>query len=253
MGKMFEALKKAEKERTKILARAGEDSGPAAGDGEIDPHIVAWYDRMSPVTEQFRMLKAAIRGLHPDAPPKTIAVTSAEAGAGKSVTALNLALAFADDKESRVAVVDANFRNPSLHRLFGLDNQRGLSDYLNGSVMLEVVLQRSRLPNLSLLPAGRLPGNPVELLSGKKMDDLLARLGRDFGIILIDLPATSAGTDAAAVAARADGALLVVRYGKTGCSEAAAGAELLRRSRVKLLGAVLAGAPGAASDYYYMG
>jgi Mrp family chromosome partitioning ATPase len=170
MGKMFEALKKAEKERTTLLKKGGKDPETFVGrDGEIDPHLVAYFDRMSPISEQYRTLRANLKSLHPDTPPRVVVVTSSVDGEGRSVTALNLAVTLAEEKQTKVVVVDADMRHPSVHRLFGVDNQRGLSDYLAGNVMLELILQRSRLPNLSILPAGRLPGNPTELLGGKKL------------------------------------------------------------------------------------
>ncbi|MEN8149473.1 MAG: CpsD/CapB family tyrosine-protein kinase [Planctomycetota bacterium] len=252
MGKVFEALKKAEKERLKLIKKAGADpSAIAMAEGEVDPHLVAYYDRMSPVTEQYRALKTNLATLHADEPPKAIVITSAQAGEGKTLTALNLAVTLADDKEARVVVVDGDMRTPAVHRRFGIDNQRGLSDYLSGSVMLEVVLQRSRLPNLSLLPSGRLPGNPGELLSSKKMADLLARLNRDFDHVIIDAPPVAVGTDAAILGAKADGAVLVVKLGETPREEVHSAVDLLEQSRVKLLGTVLTHLPAAVKDYEY--
>ena len=197
MGKMFEALKKAEKQRLKLIAKAGDD--PAAlslADGEIDPHLITYFDRMSPISEQYRELRNNLTSLHADNPPRTIVITSSEHGEGKTVTALNLAITFADDRERRVMLVDADLRRPTVHRMIGVDNQKGLADYLAGNVMLELVLQRTRLPNLSILPAGRLPANPTELLSGSKLRDLVKRLSRDYGIVIIDTPPLQSLEDA---------------------------------------------------------
>jgi len=252
MGKVFEALKKAEKERLKMIKKAGHDpSTIAIADGEVDPHLVAYFDRMSPITEQYRALKTNLATMHAGTPPTSIVVTSARKGEGKTITALNLAVTLADDKESRVVVVDADLRTPAVHRRFGIDNQRGLSDYLTGSVMLEVVLQRSRLPNLSLLPSGRLPGNPGELLAGRKMDDLLQRLTRDFDHVIIDAPAVSAATDASVVGNRADGAIVVVRLGETPKREVFSAMDLLKQARVSILGTVLTHLEPIMTEYYY--
>ena len=252
MGKMFEALKKAEKERQKLIKKAGDDpSILASGDGEVVPHLITYFDRMSPISEQYRLLRSNLAGLDADHPPKVIVVTSSVPGEGKTTTVLNLALAAADDKDCRVAVVDADLMNPSVHRLFSVDAQRGLSDFLAGNVMLELVLQRSKLQNLYILPGGRLPGNPTELLAGKKMEDLLTRLGRDFDWVVIDTPAITISTDAAVVGARADGAVLTVRMGKTPQKAAIEGLDLLEKGSVTVLGTVLTHLTPSMKEYYY--
>ncbi|MHC4471860.1 MAG: CpsD/CapB family tyrosine-protein kinase [Planctomycetota bacterium] len=252
MGKMFEALRKAEKERQKLLKKAGDDpSVLTTGDGEVDPHLVTYFDRMSPISEQYRLLRTNLKGLDPDSPPKVIVVTSAVPKEGKTVTALNLALTLADDKEARVAVVDADLRKPTVHRLFAVDAQRGLADFLAGNVMLELVLQRSRLQNLHILPAGRLPANPTELLAGKKMDDLVTRLSRDFDWVVIDTPSVVSMTDAAVVGAKADGTVLAVKMGDTPRQTVRLAISLLEKARVKVLGAVLTHLTPLMQDYYY--
>jgi capsular exopolysaccharide synthesis family protein len=252
MGKIFEALKKAEKERVKLIKKAGQDpSALAHGDGEVDPHLVAYFDRMSPITEQYRSLKTNIAALHEDNPPKAIVFTSANAGEGKTTTALNLAVTLADDRETRVVVVDADLRRPRVHMMLGLDNNKGLADYLTGNVMLELVLQRSRLPNLHVLPAGRLPGNPTELLAGKKMDDLFERLTRDFAHVLVDAPAISRHTDAAVLASKTDGAVLVLKMRETPKKDVLRATDLLQKARVNLLGTVLTHINPVMKDYYY--
>jgi capsular exopolysaccharide synthesis family protein len=118
-------------------------------------------------------------------------------------------------------------------------------------MMLELVLQRSRLPNLSVLPAGRVPGNPAELLSGKKMDDLVTRLSRDFSTVILDTPPIVSLTDAAVVAPKTDGALLVVKMGATPRDTVGQAVDLLRKARVKVLGTVLTHLTPAMKDYYY--
>jgi len=252
MGKIFEALKKAEKERVKLIKKAGRDpSALGVGDGEIDPHLVAYFDRMSPISEQYRQLRTNLASLHPDKPPRSFVLTSSKEGEGKTVTTMNLALTLADDKETRVVVVDADLRNPTVHRLLGLDNQRGLSDFLAGNVMLEVVLQRSRLPNLFVLPSGRPPKNPGELLSGKKMDDLLTRLGRDYAYVVVDTPAISSGTDSTVVSSKTDGSILVVRMGSTTKADISKTTDLLQKARTKVLGTILTHVDPVMKDYHY--
>ena len=252
MGKMFQALKKAEKERAKLLKKAGEN--PAAldpGDGEIDPHLVTYFDRMSPISEQYRTLRTNLKGIDSERPPRTFTVTSAIPREGKSISALNLALTFADDKQSRVVVVDADLRKPSIHKLMTVDNQRGLSDFLAGNVMLELVLQRTRMANLSVIPAGRLSSNPSEMLSGSRMDDLLTRLSRDFNYVILDTPPVVSITDAAIVGPKTDGVLLVLKLGETPKPVAAQAVDLLEKANARVLGTVLTHLSPEMKDYYY--
>jgi capsular exopolysaccharide synthesis family protein len=147
----------------------------------------------------------------------------------------------AEESGRRVVVVDAHLREPSLHALLGVDNQRGLADYLGGGTMLEMVLQRSRLVNLWILPAGRVPTNPAELLGGKRMDDLLARLRRDYDYIVIDTPSVVSTADASVLASRGDGVVLVVRMQRTPREVARHAVELLRKVQANLVGTVLTG------------
>ena len=252
MGKMFLALKKAEKERTKLLKKAGESSAALdPGDGDIDPHLVTYFDRMSPITEQYRTLRTNIQRVDPDRPPRVLTVTSAIPGEGKSTSVLNLALAYAEDKQARVVVVDANLRMPSVHRLMSVDNQRGLSDFLAGNVMLELALQRTRMANLSVVPAGRLTSNPSDLLAGSRMDDLLTRLSRDFSTVILDTPPVASMADAAILAPRTDGTLLVVKLGETPRALVARAIEVLEKANARILGTVLTHLGPEMRDFYH--
>ena len=253
MGKIFEALKKAEKERERMVKKGGEDAAARSGeDGECDPHLVAYFDRMSPISEQYRTLRTALMGLNPEEPPKSVAITSAMRGEGKSLTTLNLAITFAQAEGSKVAVVDANLRDPSVHTLFGVDNQRGLSDFLNGNVMLELILQRTRHPNLWILPAGSEGGNPTDLLAEKRMQDLVSRLSRDFTFVLIDTPSLEVGRDAVEVAQKTDGTLFVVKASSTPRGLVVGSLENLQAAPAKVLGTVVTHLPPPLEGYGYM-
>jgi capsular exopolysaccharide synthesis family protein len=269
MGRMHDALKKAETDRERrfadgatapqvapaqrgfagATAAAMTASSPHRG-GELDPHLVAVTDPRSPLAEQYRTLRTNLLATSPEQPLKMVVVTSAVPGEGKSVTSVNLACCLAEEEHRRVVVVDADMRKPTVHRLLGVDNQRGLSDYLSGGTMLELVLQRSSLPNLWVLPSGRVPGNPAELLGGKRMDDL-ARLKRDYDFVVLDSPPVVSTTDAAVLSPRVDGTLLVVRMERTPREVARHAVELLRKSRANVVGTVLTGLGGDVKDYYY--
>jgi len=260
MGKIQEALRKAEEARAKksdasasgasrdatIPAFGGATSAAlAAGQrlSDVDPHLVVLADPKSEMAEQYRTLRENLLALTPAAPPKVIVVTSAARGEGKSVTTMNLACSLAELPGKRVVVVDADMRRPSLHKLLGIDNQRGLADYLSGGTMLEMVLQRSKLANLRAVPAGRVPANPAELLGGRGMDDMLARLVRDYDHVLIDTPPVGETLEASVLAPRADATLIAVRMERTSRDAVRHAVELMRKAGGKHVGTVLTALP----------
>jgi capsular exopolysaccharide synthesis family protein len=256
MGKMQEALKKAEQDRSQVLSSGRGPAAPAPSHttgtatsfalsgssraGEVDPHLVALTDPGSPQAAQYKALRDAVLASG-DASMKVFLVTSAVPREGRSVTAVNLACSLAAKGDKRVVVVDADLRSPSIHQLLGVDNQRGLADYLCGGTMVEMILQRSRLPNLWALPAGRTPPNAAELVGGKRMDDLISRLRRDFDYVVIDSPPVVSTPDAGAIAPRTDGTILVVRMGRTPREVARHAVELLKKAKANVLGTVAAG------------
>jgi capsular exopolysaccharide synthesis family protein len=248
MGKMQRALRKSEEMRVRAAGDAAESGvavplprGTSMTGGEANPDLVFLTDPKSLQAEQFRMLRDRLLMLSPNEPLKALLVTSGARGEGKSVAAANLACAFAENEERRVVVVDANMRAPSLHDLLALDNQKGLSDYLGGGTMLEMVVQRTRLPNLWALPAGRVASNAQELLAGKRMDDLLARLRRDYDTVIFDTPSADSIGDAAVLAARCDGSIVVVRMERTHRDAAKKAVETLKRSQANVLGVLATG------------
>jgi capsular exopolysaccharide synthesis family protein len=275
MGKMQEALRRAEEARSRVRptgapAEAASAAPAAAGpspfvtaaaatfqisasmrSGEVDPHLVALTDPRSPTAEQYRTLRTNLMALSPSQPLKVFVVTSSVPNEGKSVTSVNLAAMLAEEVGKRVVVVDADMRKPSLHKLLGIDNQRGLADYLAGGTMLEMVVQRSFLSNLWILPSGRIPPNPSELLGGKRMDDLVARLRRDYDYVIVDTPPVVSTTDAGVLSPRVDGTVLVVRMERTPREVARHAVELLKKARANLVGTVLTGLEGTQDPYSY--
>src|SRR5262249_34246232 len=185
----------------------------------------------SRVAEAFRSMRTAVLFSLPGGQPKIILVSSARAGEGKTVASLNLAAALAEGG-SRVALVDADLRHPRCHLALGLDNDFGLADYLDGAGNLERAIRATSTPDLVLVPAGRSPANPVQLVSSLRMRTLLARLRDVFGFVVLDTPPLLPVTDAVVLAREADGVVLVVKGHDTP-------RELIRQARDRLL---LAGA-----------
>jgi capsular exopolysaccharide synthesis family protein len=165
--------------------------------------------------EQLRTLRSRLYQARENRPLKTVLVTSAMPGEGKTFVCANLAYAMARQSERRVLLLDADLRSPSLHTLVGAPPEPGLAAYLRGEATVDRILQRGPRENLFLIPGGKPAPNPAELLEGGKLKNLLALLAPLFDWILLDSPAAAPVSDALHLAGWCDGVLLVVQGGKT--------------------------------------
>ncbi len=168
--------------------------------------------------EQFKALRTRVLFPESGKRPRLFAVTSTDFGDGKSFVAANLALTIARNIDgSQVLLMDCDMRLPSLHHLFDLGDVPGLSEYLSDDLPLAPLLTRPPIDNLTLLPAGRQPDNPAELLCSRKMSDLLEEVSTryDDRYILMDLPPPQIVSEAGIIARQADGIIIVARYGRT--------------------------------------
>lgn len=201
-----------------------------------DPHLVLLNGSESPVAERYRRLRVSLDRGTPESPlPVQMSViTSAIPGEGKTTTAMNLALAYAEDREVRTLLVGADLRRPSVSEYITPAPTLGLSEVLAGEVPLDDALLGMSNSRLRVLPAGTPKATPCELLQTGHLETLTAELRRRFDRIVVDTPPTVPFTDAAALASHADGALLVVRAGTTT-------AALIRRAMESLFGANLLG------------
>jgi len=188
-------------------------------------------------TEQLRTLRSRLYQFCEAKPLKSVLVTSAMPGEGKTFLCANLAYAFARQRERRVLLIDADLRSPGLHTLLGAPSEPGLASYLRGEAALENVLQRGPHENLFLIPAGKPPQNPADLVTTGKLKTLLGQAAPLFDWILLDSPAAAPVSDALQIAAWCDGVLLVVQGGATPYDLAQSVTRELRKKR--LLGVVL--------------
>ncbi|WP_195576624.1 CpsD/CapB family tyrosine-protein kinase [Paenibacillus sp. 1001270B_150601_E10] len=201
-------------------------------------NIITAQNPLSPISEIYRTLRTNIQFSSIDCPLKTIMVTSAAPGEGKTTTLTNLAVAYAQ-AELRVIIVDADLRKPSIHEMFHLSNRVGVTNVLAHQAPLETSILQSSIPNLDILPAGTLPPNPSELLASKHMEKLIQELSVTYDIVFVDTPPVLLVTDAQLMAAKCDGVLLVVHYGKVKREELKKAKKNLERVNAKLLGTVL--------------
>ena len=182
------------------------------GQSAISEDLIAAY---APFTQQVEALRALrgqlmLRWFDTDPSHRALAVVSSESKEGRSFIAANLAVVFSQLGE-RTLLIDADLRNPSQHRLFGIENRTGLSALLAGRGGREAIHRISSLLDLSVLPAGALPPNPSELLARPLFRQLLQGLAKEYAVILLDTPPAGATSDAMTVSMCAGSALIVVR------------------------------------------
>ncbi len=180
-------------------------------DRSVNPYLVMFHEPAGYRAEQIRGLRNRLVAMNPDGEPKTLVVTSAVRGEGKTVAALNLAMAFAELERHQVVLVDGDLRRPSCEQYLNLNTEPGLSDVLLGRVSVEKVLRPVGHRNLLLLGAGTRVANPSEVLGQSRIDGLFTALKEKSQYVVIDTPPVLPSTDARVLASRADGTLLVVR------------------------------------------
>ena len=197
------------------------------------------WDAKSLEAEAYRTLRTNIQFSILDKPTKTMVVTSANPGEGKTSTLANLAAAMAQ-AGIRVVVADADLRRPTIHEMFRLPNTRGLTTLLLDETMrLEDVLRHSAIPNLHVLTTGPLPPNPADLLGSRRMEAVVVALKQRADIILLDSPPCLSLTDAAVPAGRADGTIIVAEWGSTRMDALIHETAILKQVGATILGVVL--------------
>lgn len=206
----------------------------------------------SPRAESFRALRTNLQFLHTGSKGKVFVITSSNPGEGKSTTSLNLALALAQ-AGSRVAVVEGDLRIPVFSEYLGIEGGAGLTDVLIGRADLEDVLQRWGQNEFFVLPAGRIPPNPSELLGSAEMEKLLGTLREQFDYVIIDAPPSLAVTDAAVLGKLAAGLLVVVAAGSTTRPELEGALEALDTAGTSVLGVVATMVPPKRPESYGYG
>ena len=186
----------------------------------------------SAFAEAFRKLRTNLQFLAVDNPPRVIVVTSSMPSEGKSTTAINIALALAEN-DHNVVLVDGDLRRPTLDKYLDLVGTVGFSTVLAGRASLHDVLQKTAFPGLTVLTSGAVPPNPSELLGSLAAKKVLDELRAHFDYVVIDSSPLLAVTDAAILAAGADGVLIMARYGETKREQLAHAVEISELSALR--------------------
>jgi len=206
--------------------------------------LAAHNDPHSAVGAACREVRRAVYFGVPREQARTIVLASPSCGEGASTVAANLATVMAGEGAS-VVVVDANLRRPVMHRIFGVDGERGLSAVLAGRLPLEAGVQATVVKGVDVLPCGPLPANPAEVLNSRAMAEVLWALAGRYEHVLVDCPAASAGADAAVLGAMCDLTILVARPGRATGKWIAAVRDEMGAVGARVLGVVVNGAKEA--------
>jgi capsular exopolysaccharide synthesis family protein len=212
--------------------------------------LIAIRDPRSPAAEAYRTLRTNLQFTSLDHPLHTLLATSTAPDEGKSTTLANLAVTMAQ-AEQQVILVDCDLRRPSLHTLFGASNESGLTNMILATEEAPPPLQDVGVPGLSLLASGPLPPRPADILGSRRMEQVIARLRGMADVVLFDTPPVIAVTDAAVLATRVDGVLLVFQAGKTRRDRARRTREILEKVKANVVGVVLNGAALEQGYGYY--
>ncbi|HHU62506.1 MAG TPA: CpsD/CapB family tyrosine-protein kinase [Natronincola sp.] len=201
-------------------------------------------------SEAFRTLRTNLQFTSPDQDLKSILLTSAGPGEGKSTVSANLAVAWSQSG-AKVVLVGCDLRKPVLHEMFSIRNVPGLSAVLSGAASLKDAIVSSNIPGLDVIPAGPLPPNPAELLQSKAMVSVIEELEKSYDMVILDGTPVIAVTDAAVMANQVDGIVLVIGSNQVPREMALQAKNLLEQAQAKLLGVIMNKVKFKESNMYY--
>ncbi|WP_373865189.1 CpsD/CapB family tyrosine-protein kinase [Paenibacillus koleovorans] len=217
--------------------------------------IITEINPKSPISEAYRTLRTNVDFSSIDSDIQVVMLTSAGPGEGKSTTATNLAVTYAQ-ADKKVLIIDADLRKPTMHHTFLRSNRWGLTNILASHGTGREVVVDTDIENLYLLPSGPIPPNPSEMLASTRMSRLLDELKNEYDMIIIDTPPALVVTDAQVIASRCDGVILVINSGEVKREMAIKVKANLERVNARILGVVLNNLDrkqGESYYYYYYG
>ena len=222
-----------------------------AGNGRMLAPVLCTYHRpQSTESEAYRGLRTALFFSGAAEGDRVIQITSPNPGTGKTALTANIAISMAQSGK-KVLLIDADLRKPGLHRLFATSGQVGLASVIAKEAEIQDAIQDTVIANLWLLPSGRIPPDPAELLTSPRFSELLAVVREKYDYVLIDSPAVLAVTDPAIVAPRVDAVLLALHMSRDSRQHADRAQALLSAMGVNLIGVVVNGVRQVDADYGY--
>lgn len=212
--------------------------------------LVTQVNPKSIVSEQFRTVRTNINFSMPDKDLKTLLFTSANPGEGKSTSAANVAIVFAQEGK-KVLLIDADMRKPTMHYTFHTTNSTGLSNLLTRKWELQDVVVETDIEGLHLITCGPIPPNPAELIGSQTMGALIDELQEEYDLVIFDAPPLLSVTDAQILSNRCDGTILVINSGTTEKDAVVKAKEALVSSKANILGTLLNNFILEKDHYYY--
>ncbi|EOD7438357.1 CpsD/CapB family tyrosine-protein kinase [Enterococcus faecium] len=220
-------------------------------DESVTRELIAYQRKDYIVSEQYRAIRTNIEFIKSNAQSYSLVITSPEPGEGKTTTATNLAIVFADTGK-KVLLIDGDLRRGRLKDIFNLPNKKGMSNLLSKNASLSECIQKKKsIENLSFITSGPYPPNPSELLHSVEMDRILQLLSKDFDLIIIDMPPVLLVADTQVISNKTDGIVLVVREGVTSKEAASKAKRLLLAVGANIIGAVYNDNSSIEESYYY--
>ena len=219
-------------------------------DSALTDVLVTAHKPKSPLAENFRAIRTALYFSTAGQQNRVIQTTSPVPGDGKSTLTANIAVTIAQSNKS-VLLIDADFRRPTQHKLFGVGNEQGLASVVTGEMEPDAAVQTTEVPNLHLMSCGPRPHNPSELLTSPQFADLLEVVREQYDFVLIDTPPVLAVTDPGIVSARVDGVIMCLRIRKNGRPSAVRARKVLHDLDANMLGIVVNGIDHRSGSYGY--
>ena len=200
--------------------------------------LISINNPKSPISEAYRGIRTSIEFSNVDEDLKTIVVTSTKQNEGKSTVLSNLAVSFAN-LDKKVLILEGDLRNPTVHKMFGRSNIRGITDILVNNTSFAECVHCTDVNNLHVLTCGPMPPNPSEMLSSRKMKEFVESLEEQYDYIFIDAPPIGVVTDAGIISTYTDGCIFVVGSNETDIEHAKIAKEKLESIGANILGTVL--------------
>lgn len=203
-------------------------------------HLITYSNADSIISDQFRTIRTNIKFLKGEKQYRVFLITSPGRGEGKSTTTANLAVSMAQQKE-KVLLIDANLREPTIHTIFKVSNEVGLTNVLTGKAMLNDVIDQTGIGKLAVMTSGQMLNNrnPAELMGSDVMTNILNDVSQTYDIVLIDSPTVLRSTETRVLANQCDGVVLVLNRGKTVLEKAEEARKVLELSQATLVGAII--------------
>ena len=236
--------------RTRALSLPYRQGGPS-------DLVVAYHNPQSLATEFYRLLGTQLRAVVAQTEFKSMLMTSALSGDGKSVTVVNLGVLLANEAKKRVLIVDADFRQGVVAKHLGVSDRNGLSDYVAGRVTRQNAVKSTVVDNLSIIPTGTAVANPAKILDSDRMRQLVEAVRAEYDLVMFDGPPLVPLADVPLLTHYSDGIVLTVKIGETPRGLVEEGLSYLgKEGQKRLLGCVLTNAPNTVPSYtnrYFVG